>query len=189
MGIPCSYNNKRKKINKDRNQSENEKINNIGKNNEIVVKDKSEINIIYNINKEISNNINIFGSNFVKNNKNICKMIIENREYEIAKKYNINNYNKNILQIKLKGIKNVKDMSCMFEECSSLSLLPDISKWNTNNVTNMNGMFGECSSLLSLPDISNWNTNNVTDMRGMFAQCSSLLSLLDISIQIGILIM
>ena len=28
-------------------------------------------------------------------------------------------------------------MSCMFYGCSSLSSLPDISKWNTNNVTNI----------------------------------------------------
>ena len=38
MGISSSHNNKRKKINKDRNQSENEKINNIRINNENIVK-------------------------------------------------------------------------------------------------------------------------------------------------------
>ena len=32
----------------------------------------------------------------------------------------------------------------MFRACSSLSLLPDISKWNTNNVNNMSGMFYGC---------------------------------------------
>ena len=37
----------------------------------------SEINIIYDINKE--DNINIFGPEFVKNNINNCKMIIDNR--------------------------------------------------------------------------------------------------------------
>ena len=42
----------------------------------------------------------------------------------------------------------------MFSECSLLSLLPDISKWNTSNVNNMSGMFYECSSLSLLPDIS-----------------------------------
>jgi len=39
-------------------------------------KDISEINIIYDINGQ--NTINIFGTLFVKNNKNICKMIIDN---------------------------------------------------------------------------------------------------------------
>ena len=40
----------------------------------------------------------------------------------------------------------------MFYECSSLSSLPDISKWNTNNVNNMSDMYNDCISLLSLPD-------------------------------------
>ena len=33
--------------------------------------------------------INIFGFKFVNNNKNNCKLIIDNREYEITEKYNI----------------------------------------------------------------------------------------------------
>jgi len=43
-------------------------------------------------------------------------------------------------------------MSYMFYGCSSLSNLPDISKWNTNNVTNMDSMFNGCSKLLKIPD-------------------------------------
>ena len=50
-----------------------------------------EINIIYDIDKEI---INIFGSEFVKNN-NKCKMIIDNKEYKISEKYNVENYRNN----------------------------------------------------------------------------------------------
>ena len=41
----------------------------------------SEINIIYDI--ESIYNIRLFGSNFVKNNKNICKIMINNKEYKI----------------------------------------------------------------------------------------------------------
>jgi surface protein len=117
-------------------------------------KDISEIDIIYDIKEE--GNINIFGSEFVKNNKNICKMIIDNKEYEIAEKYNIKNKNNNKLIIKLKGIDKVTNMMGIFYGCSSLSSLPDISKWNTNNVTYMSYMFCGCSSLSSLPDISKW---------------------------------
>ena len=128
--------------------------------------DISIINIIYNINNKDRKfqYINIFGSDFVKNNKNKCEMIIDDKEYEISEKYNIRSYNKNKLEIKLKGIDNVTNMSFMFDDCSSLVSLPDISKWNTNNVTDMSWMFVGCSSLSSLPDISKWNTNNVTNM-------------------------
>ena len=121
-------------------------------------KDITEINIIYNIkNKEY---IRLFGAEFVENNKNICKMIIDNKVYEIKKDYNVKIYNNNILKIKLKGINKIKDMSYMFEGCLSLSSLPDISKWNTSNITNMSYMFEGCLSLLSLPDISKWNNTN-----------------------------
>ena len=45
----------------------------------------------------------------------------------------------------------------MFRRCSSLSSIPNISKWETNNVTDMNEIFLKCTSLSSLPDISKWN--------------------------------
>ena len=128
-------------------------------------KDISEISIIYDINKE---DINIFGKEFVENNNNICKIIIDNKEYEICSKYNIKDYNKNKLEIKLKGINNINNMSNMFRQCSSLLSSPNIYKWNTKIVTNMSYMFCGCSSLLSLPDISKWNTNNVKDRSFMF---------------------
>ena len=44
-------------------------------------------------------------------------------------------------------------MSGIFNECSSLTKLPDISKWNTINVTDMNDIFFGCVSLIKLPDI------------------------------------
>ena len=73
--------------------------------------DLSYINIIYDINKEEGDEIGIFGYDFVKNNKNKCKMIIDNIEYEIREKYNIKNYKYNRLNIKLKGIDKISDMS------------------------------------------------------------------------------
>ena len=38
------------------------------------------------------------------NNKNICKLIIDNKEYKITEKYKIKNYKSNKLIIKLDGI-------------------------------------------------------------------------------------
>ena len=94
-------------------------------------KDLSEINIVYNINKE---KIAIFGSIFVLNNKNKCKMVIDNKEYEINERFYDKN-NNNILKIKLRGINNITDISYMFSSCSKLSSLSDISNWDTNNIT------------------------------------------------------
>jgi len=140
-----------------------------------------EIIIRYKINKN-DKEIKIFDSDFIENNRNKCKIIYEGKEYEIKERWKINNKFKNeMLEIKLKGINNITNMSYMFFGCSNLTNLPDISKWNTNNITNMSCTFRGCSNLLSLSDISKWNTNNVINMSCMFFGCSKLSNLPDIS--------
>ena len=141
---------------------------------------KNEIDLIYNIpNNE--KEIEIFGYDFVSQNKDLCKIIYNNKEYDLTEKFDCKDIKDNILKIKLKGINNVSDLSSMFEGCSSLESLAEISNWNTNYVIDMKYMFNGCSSLKTLPDISNWNTSNIPDMTGMFSGCSSLKSLPDIS--------
>ena len=63
----------------------------------------------------------------------------------------------------------------MSEIFRGLSLLPDISKWNTSNVNNMSGMFFGCKSLSSLPDISKWNTSKLEENDDMFKGCDKIL--------------
>ena len=169
--------------------------NEIEKNN---VSNLDEIKIIYknkkidNINEKIKNNIKnqlgeemsknkLFGERFVRNNKNNCKIVINGKEKELVSFYDIERLEQNeILEIKLKGINNVKDMSYMICGCLSLLYLPDISKWKTDNITALTCLFIGCISLIELPDISKWNTNNVTDMYCIFDGCSSLTVLTDI---------
>ena len=143
--------------------------------------DVDEITIRYKI--EDSKRIQIFGCDFVANNRNLCKIIVNKEEFDLTmyQDANINQINNSIFEIKLKGIKNITNMSYMFSGCESLSYLPDISKFNTQNVTKMTEMFYGCVSLSSLPDISKWNTQSVTDMESMFSNCNSLSSLPDIS--------
>ena len=100
---------------------------------------------------------------------------------KIVGELNVKYFKNIILNIKLKGIDKVTNMSDMLYGCSSLLSLPDISKWITNNITVMSHMFYGCSSLLFLPDISNWNTNNITKINYMFYGCLLLLSLPEIS--------
>ena len=175
--------------------------------NKMTIKEENidEIKIIYKNNKE--EKIRIFGKNFVKNNKDICKLLIEGKESELKEFINGKNNNNEFRETILKGIKNITDMSCMFAgstlfslsdiskmntenivsmkklfyDCISLQSLPDISKWDIENVNSFFGLFQGCSSLVSLPDVSNWDTSNVTDMRCMFYGCSSLSFLPDIS--------
>ena len=85
------------------------------------------------------------------------------------------------LEIHLKQTKNIKDISYMFANCTSLKSVQDLN-WNNENIINMTGIFNDCQSLVSLPDLSKWNTNNVTTMNNIFSGCESLKSIPDISI-------
>ena len=139
----------------------------------------NEITMIYNSKKE--KKIKILNRKFVNNNKNICKIIYKNKEYELIEEIDIKNIQIDKLEIKLKGINNVTNMESIFNKCKLLEELPDISRWNTNKVVNMSYLFYECEQLKSLPDISKWNTSKVTSMRGMFLGCKLIKSLPDLS--------
>lgn len=67
---------------------------------------------------------------------------------------------------------NIRDMSAMFEHCSSLEIL-DLRNFNTSNVIDMSNIFNDCKSLINL-DLSSFNTLNVINMSAMFQNCKSL---------------
>ena len=138
-----------------------------------------EINIVYNLREKVK----LFGEIFVERNKSNLKLIIDGKEQDLTYEYTNKSFDnkKDTLNIKLKGITNVTNMSGMFYYCESLLSLPDIDKWNTSIIKDMNFIFRNCISLSSLPDISKWNTINVHNMSGIFSNCNSLLSLPDIS--------
>lgn len=69
-------------------------------------------------------------------------------------------------------VSNVKDMFNMFSECSALTEIIGISRWNTTNVTNIGYAFNNCSSLTEL-DLSNWDTRKVTEIVNAFAGWTS----------------
>ena len=66
----------------------------------------------------------------------------------------------------------LKDMSFMFNNCSSLKKIEFIS-FSTDEVTNMKALFQGCTELEEI-DLSNFNTINVTNMRNMFNGCKKL---------------
>ena len=99
--------------------------------------DKNKMTIIYNNNDE--NKIKLFGEDFIKNNKDNCYLIINNKKQELTEYIEIKEQQK--LEIKLYETKNITNMSYMFCECSSLSSLPDISKWELNEKLNTYQMF------------------------------------------------
>ena len=115
-------------------------------------------------------------SQFVENNKDKCNIIYEDEIYELTEYFKLRQKS-NTLKIKLKGIKNINNMSYMFNNCSSLLSLPDISNWNTSNVNYMSYMFNNCSSLTSLRNITNWNINKLKCENKMFEGCKKSLNI------------
>ena len=95
--------------------------------------------IKYSKNNKSDNKIKLFDENFVKKNKDNYYLIINNKKINLCEYYLKNNKNKtkDLKVILIKKNNNVIDMSKMFYECSSLSSLYGISKWNINNVTDM----------------------------------------------------
>ena len=75
---------------------------------------KVEILLVYKTKGE--DKVKIFGDKFVNNNKNICKIIYESKEYELQE-YIKNSSNKTTLELKLTNINDIKDMSYMFYHC------------------------------------------------------------------------
>ena len=66
-----------------------------------------------------ANSIKLFGEDFIKNNKNNCKIIIEKKEQDIIEFLNVNK-SEELLKIKLKEIKTITNMSYIFSKCKSL---------------------------------------------------------------------
>ena len=110
----------------------------------------------------------LFGSPFVKNNKNNCKIIINGKETELCEYLEDNKSDKNFLEVKFIQTNKITDLSYMFFS-SYLIEVKNILYLNNNCITKMNSMFQKCPCLTSLPEeFSDFDTSNVTNMNNMF---------------------
>ena len=126
--------------------------------------------IKYTITNNTKNKTQIFGEEFVKNNENNFKIIFNNEEFNLTPFLDLSIYKstKKTIEITLKQINKVTDISKMFYGCKELTSFPGLSKLNVDDVKNISFMFLNCSSLQRISDISNWNTSNITNMAGLF---------------------
>ena len=155
--------------------------------NQIYIKMFSFIEIILKYKKEKYDDktIQIFGKEFVKNNKNNFKMMINNKIYELNYELEKEQINSEIIEVKLIQYKKTNNLSYMFGEDHSntplISISDNFENFDMSNIINISNMFSCCKYLKSLPDISKWNLNNVIDISHLFYFCESLKSLPDIS--------
>ena len=141
--------------------------------------------IKYQIQKNKKDNITevkIFNEKFVEMNESNFKIIYNEREMGLKSSLEISNdITSNIVEIELKQINQITNLSNMFYECKSLYSFPGLSKLNIDNVTNLSSLFRNCINIRKLPDISKWNTSNVNNMSYLFSGCNCLFSIPDIS--------
>jgi surface protein len=140
--------------------------------------------------KEFS--VKIFGSQFVKNNKDKAYFILydgiknEFREYDLCEYINIAlipefKYKMKTFSVILVQTDYFIDLSYMFYDCYYFLGSKEISKINTEKTTNMSCMFFQCDILNNLEDLGDLNTSNVTNMYCMFGKCIGLEELPDLS--------
>ena len=128
---------------------------------------KNEINIIYKTDKEGIENI--FGYQFVENNKNNIELKINGNKNELVKRYKLEKGENNITIIIKNKITNLENM---FYNCKSLINIKELEYLDTKDINNFSGMFNECSSLSDIKGLENWNVSNGKNFRAMFLECS-----------------
>ena len=83
------------------------------------------------------------------------------------------------LKVSCKSPDYIVDISYLFSNCHKLEEL-DISGLCVSKVRDLSYTFKDCNNLRSI-DISNWGTSNVTDMKGLFQWCTKLGCIVGIS--------
>jgi surface protein len=162
----------------------------------------------YKIDIKKNKKLKILGDHFVEKNKDLCDIIINNKELKLTSYIDIpkDKINQKYLDVKIKinlpltSLKNmffrcenlvcvtefnsntnqVTDISNMFFGCVNLRSV-NLSNLNSSKIIKMSSVFKNCKSLQQISGIENFNTSNVTDMNSMFFGCSSLIILPDIS--------
>ncbi len=133
---------------------------------------QNDITCLYQM-KKGQRRVQIFGHEFIKNNKYNFDLYLNNQKYDLRDEFNFPEPKQRdeILKIRIVSKSMITSMKSMFFNCSSLiSILPE-SKWNTSHVMDMSFMFCGCTNLGELPDFSKWDTSNLCDMSYMFREC------------------
>ena len=154
----------------------------------------------------IGNKIQIFGDDFVNNNKDKLFLIINNRYSDLISSKKINDDYLEVILVQKSDIKitnlsymfqncihldnfdkykehnlidfnDVEDISYMFNKCTRIEEL-NLSLFGTfEKAKSMKDTFSECTLLKKIIGMDKWNTKNVETMAGMFKECSELFNI------------
>ena len=118
--------------------------------------------------------IKLFDSNFAKWNKDKCKIIYNEKEYDLMEYFTFdNNYNHNdSIKIQLRINNNITDISDMFYECKELLSIRDLSDENFN-ITDINQSIDD-NNFYNYSEKS--DNSNESDIRETFYNDNLILS-------------
>ena len=107
--------------------------------------------------------IQLFGSSFVNNNEDKCKIIYNEKEYDLMEYFTFYNYKHNdSIKIQLRINNNITDISYMFYFCKELLSISDLSDENLN-ITDINNSFDENNSNDSSEKSDNSNEIDINE--------------------------
>ena len=99
-----------------------------------------DIKIIYKDNKDGKDKLRLFGEDFISKNKDNCKIIYGEKEYDIKEYFEdiigIDYEHKNEIVLILRINNKVIDLSFMFAECDKLLSIPEVSILDNSKIKN-----------------------------------------------------
>ena len=99
--------------------------------------DLIDLEITYKLRKYYKDKIRIFGRVFIENNFDKCKIVYNDKEYELKEYFediDSNNNHKDSITLILRGFNNITDMSYLFNECDSFTSISFIEKKNESKI-------------------------------------------------------
>jgi surface protein len=111
----------------------------------------------------------IFGTNFVNNNKNNIELIINGKKSQLTDNYRLSK-GENVIKLIINN--DLTNLEYMFYECKNLVNIDGLNNLDTSHVTNYSFLFYECSSLKNIDSLYYWNVKNSTDFSYMFYNCT-----------------
>ena len=140
---------------------------------------RNEINLQYTT-KE-SGVYNIFGKNFVENNKDNIELVINDKNSKLISQYQLK---EGVNKIKLVMKKRLNNLEYMFYDCNTLSNIEELKYLDTKEVTNFSYMFFGCTALSSnkqseklIKPLEKWNISKGINFYNMFSDNKLLLEL------------
>ena len=110
----------------------------------------------------------------LKKGDNSIKLIIKNKITNLSWMFAYIDKDIKYIELKNLDVSTVENFQCMFYDCTWMSNLNGLAKWNVSKGKHFKDMFSGCSSLSDITALQNWNVSSGINFGSMFHDCTSL---------------